>query len=80
MSEPTTKKQIGQDGVQRQAAALNMLTQLSDYEAVGVAAGILLQASYNCPHVLRRVLNEPVIREGFRGESLATTLARVARS
>lgn len=79
MNEPT-RKGIGVDGVQRQAAALKVLEQLPTYEAIGVACSLLLLASYNAPAELRRVLNEPVIREGFRGESLAAVLARVARS
>lgn len=65
--------------IQRQVASMQALLRLPIHEALGVACGILLQASFEHPVELRRVLNEQVVREGFRGESLATTIARVAR-
>lgn len=65
--------------IQRQTAALQMLQKLPKHEALGVACSVLLQASYNNPVQLRRVLNEKVVREGFRGESFAATIARAAR-
>lgn len=81
---PRRAARIAQDeksgSLERQAAMLKALVSLPEAEAIGVACSILLQASYDCPHVLRRVLMEPVVREGFRGEPLAATLARVARS
>lgn len=68
------------ESVRRQSAAIQILSQMQEHESLGVACAILLQASYNCPVLLRRALNEQVVREGFRGESLATTLARAARA
>ena len=49
------------------------------YDAIGVACSCLLWASTAHPEVLRRVLHEPVVREGFRGESLMSVLGRAAR-
>lgn len=74
------KNQLGQDSVTRQAQALKMLLGLPTHESLGVACALLLQASYDAPDTLRIVLNERVIREGFSGDSMATMLARAARS
>lgn len=79
MSEQMNRH-IGDDGVQRMAAAAVMLLKLSPHEAIAVACGVLLQASYDSPDMLRTVLSEPVVREGFRGESLISTLVRATRS
>ncbi len=67
------------ESVQRQSAALQVLLRLPRHEALGVVCSVLLQASYNNAVQLRRVLNESVVREGFRGETLAAIIARAAR-
>ncbi len=59
---------------------LNMLEQLPVHEALGITAAVFLKASFEQPDMLRRILNEQVVREGFRGESLITVLTRAARS
>lgn len=71
---------IGPAGVERQATALRMLLRLLPQEAIGIACAILRKAAHENPDMLRRVLNEPVIKEGFCGEATIVTLARIARS
>lgn len=75
-----TPNRLGQDSVTRQAQSLQMLLRLPTHESLGVALAMLLQASYDAPDMLRVVLNEQVVHEGFRGESMITVLARAARS
>lgn len=76
---PNVLNRLSQDSVSRQAKALQMLLALPTHESLGVACSLLLQASYDAPDMLRILLNESVVREGFRGESMATVLARAAR-
>lgn len=46
---------------------------------IGVALSYLLMASCEHPDMLRRVLNEKVVREGFTGVSMIETLTRICR-
>lgn len=46
---------------------------------VGVCAAFLFHVAEKHPEALRRVLNEPVVREGFTGHSLIYELNRLAR-
>lgn len=62
------------------AQMMKLLTRASITDAIGVALSLVLHCAYNHPDILRRCLNEPVVREGFRGESLLTVILRVARS
>lgn len=55
------------------------LLELQPHDAIGVALSYLLLAAHRHPEMLRRVLNEPVVREGFRGVSMIETLNRVCR-
>lgn len=71
---------VAQDSVAIQASMLKMLVAVPVSDAIGVSLSYLLYCAYNHPDVLRRVLNEPVVREGFRGESMLTVLNRVSRS
>lgn len=51
--------------------------------AIGVSLSYLLAISMSGPEaveMLRRTLNEKIVREGFRGESMITLLNRIARS
>lgn len=48
-------------------------------DAIGAACSYLLYAAHAHPHVVRRVLSEPVVREGFRGIPLIQILTRIAR-
>ncbi len=62
-----------------EAGLVRALLAAPVYDAIGVACSYLLWASTAHPDVLRRVLHEPVVREGFRGESLMSVLRRAAR-
>ncbi len=64
------------------AFQFRVLKQLSDapvHDAIGICCSYLLLVSELHPDVLRRVLNEPVHKEGFRGISLLRHLTRVCR-
>ncbi len=63
-----------------QAELCKALMKVSVPDASGVALSYLLYCAHAHPHVLRTLLNEPVVREGFRGTSMLTVLTRVARS
>lgn len=62
-----------------QAELCTALTKVSVPNAAGVALSYLLLLSHRHPSVLRTLLNEPVVREGFRGTSMLTVLTRCAR-
>jgi hypothetical protein len=55
------------------------LLELQPEDAIGVACSLLLYMSHAEPQMIRRVLNEPVVREGFRGTPLIDVLTRVCR-
>lgn len=69
-----------QESLDFAARLMKILTRVPIADAIGVALSLVLHCAYNHPDVLRRCLNEPVVREGFRGESLLTVISRVARS
>lgn len=69
-----------QKSLERQAQLLKVMQGLTVAESIGVACSYLLYCVYKHPVELRRVLSDPVNREGFRGEPLIKMLARVARS
>lgn len=71
---------IGKIGLAGQAQMLNALLKLAPQDAAGVACSMLLYLSETQPKMLERLLNEPVVREGFTGVSLLETFKRVARS
>lgn len=62
-----------------QMAALKVLQGLTMQNAIGAACSYLLHCAMKHPELTRRVLNEKVIREGFRGMSLLETLTRVCK-
>jgi len=66
--------------IELEAKLLRSLLAVPLHDAAGVSLSFLLHCAYTRPQVLRRLLNEPVVREGFRGESMLTLLTRVARS
>ncbi len=63
----------------RQAALCRAMLQVPMSDAIGVALSVLLQASHTHPQILRVVLNEPVVREGFRGMAMIQVLTKAAR-
>lgn len=67
------------DSIVAQMRALSALQQLPLPEAIGAACSFLLHCALNHRTMTRRVLNEKVIRSGFRGESLLDVLKRAAR-
>jgi len=69
-----------QQSLQRQAQLLKAMVRVPIVDAIGVSLSLLLQCSYDHPDILRRVLNEKVVRNGFSGESMLTVLSRAARS
>lgn len=46
---------------------------------LAIALGVLLGGVHTEPEYVRTLLNEPVVREGFRGESILKVLQRAAR-
>lgn len=62
-----------------QFEAIRVLTSFSTSDAVGVACSYLLAVAEKEPQVIRRVLNERIIREGWTGISLLELLKRVAQ-
>lgn len=69
-----------QQSLNRQAQLLKAMVKMPVADAVGVSLSLLLRCSYDHPEILRRVLNEKVVRSGFTGESMLTVLTRAARS
>lgn len=70
---------VAQEEVGIQMEMLTMLTGAPLKLAIGCAASFLLHCVFNHKTELRRVLNEPVIRDGYRGTSLIKELMRVSR-
>jgi hypothetical protein len=62
------------------ASTLKLLTLLPVDDAIGSTLAYLLHCAYTQPDILRRVLNEPVIKQGFVGTTMLAELNRVARS
>ena len=59
--------------------AFTLLRGLPVHVAIGVCCSFLLHCSYNHREMFRRVMNEPVQREGFRGMSLLEQFKRSSR-
>lgn len=62
-----------------QTEVAKVLLELQPEDGIGVAVSFLLLMSQRQPTMVRRVLNERVIQEGFRGVSMLETLIRVCR-
>lgn len=72
----------GQPGDPASIEAAQLLIALEQVPvglAIGVACAFLLHCAETKRREIRRVLNEPVIREGFRGVSLLEVLTRVSQ-
>jgi len=69
----------GQDDVRLQMNMLKMLVDLPLPTAIGVCCSFLLHCALNHHEVLRRVMNEKVVRTGFTGESLLQVINRECR-
>jgi hypothetical protein len=61
-----------------QMGLLTALQAAPTQEAVGVCCAYLLHCADTQPEMVRRVLRERVVREGFSGVSLLTVLTRVS--
>lgn len=61
------------------AQMMKLLLAAPIADALGVAVSFVLHCGERHPEMLRRVLHEPVIRDGFRGTTLLKELNRVAR-
>lgn len=72
-------KKLTDEDYQLQAQMLQALVGIGSANAAGVACSLLLFLAENEPTMLRRVLNERVIRNGLSGDNLLNTLQRVAR-
>jgi hypothetical protein len=46
---------------------------------LAIAMSVLLAGTHEQPDMMRRLLNESVVREGFRGEPMIKVLQRAAR-
>lgn len=68
-----------QEHLNLRAQAIKVLIGLPLEDALGVACSFLELASVRNPSVVRRVLNEPVVKQGFRGTSLLQTLNKACR-
>jgi hypothetical protein len=68
-----------QERLQNQAALLRTMLTMPVADAIGAACSYLLHCVYAHPDVLRRVMNEPVVRQGFRGEALIRVIQRACR-
>lgn len=55
------------------------MSQLPRADAIGIASSFFFVCATKDPELLRRVVNEPVVREGFRGVSLLTVLNRLSK-
>jgi hypothetical protein len=66
------------NGLALQHQALQTLTALPVGLAIGAACSFLLYCAYNHRVEFRRVMNDKVIREGFRGVSLLDIFKRVS--
>lgn len=60
-------------------ATFTVLRGLPVHVAIGVCCSFLLHCSYNHREMFRRVMNERVQREGFRGISLLEQFKRSSR-
>lgn len=67
------------DPIVLSAQALRLLLALPLEYAIGVCCAHLQRAAETRPEVVRRVLNEPIIKEGFLGTTLLAELQRAAR-
>lgn len=65
--------------ISAQMRLLKAMQLMPLHDALGVCCSMLLQASYDHPEVVRRLLSERVVREGFSGVSLLTMLQRAAK-
>jgi hypothetical protein len=67
------------EGLAAQDAALKVLKGLPVGDALGAACSFMLQCSFTERAMFRRVMNERVIRDGFRGISLLEQFKRASR-
>lgn len=58
---------------------MKLLYHARPMPAVGVCAAFLFHVAEKHPEALRRVLNEPIVHQGFAGTSLIAELTRIAR-
>lgn len=55
------------------------MLEMTPQDGIGIALSYLLMAAGQYPDMLRTVLNEKVVRDGFRGVSMIETLNRISR-
>lgn len=55
------------------------MLEMAPQDGIGMALSYLLMMSIQQPEMLRTVLNEKVVREGFVGVSMIETLNRICR-
>lgn len=60
-----------------QASMCKAMAAMAPEDAIGVACSVLLLYAERQPDMVRRVMSEPVVKEGFRGTPLWTVLRRV---
>jgi hypothetical protein len=72
--------QLSQNDLGAISALLKLQAAVPPAEALGCAAAFFFHAAQHHPDLLRAVLNEPIVKHGFIGQSLLSELTRVARS
>ncbi len=78
MGKPVTAS--AKENIANQMAMCEMLLHSGSVgDSVGAACSYLLYVANLQPDVLRRVMNEKIIREGFMGVSLLETIQRVCK-
>lgn len=79
MSRPQTALTPDYHSLSFTAQMMKLLVAAPMPDALGVALAFVRYGVTQHPDVMRRLLNEPVIKHGFRGEALITELNRAAR-
>lgn len=68
-----------QASLRRTAHVLAAMVELPTHEAAGAAFAFLLHMADADRPMLRRLLSEPVVKEGFRGVPMLTVLTRISK-
>ncbi len=73
-------RMVTDEDVKMQAQLLQGMLAVPRHDAAAAAFSYLLYMSEEEPDMLRTLLNEQVVKEGFRGISMIKVLERIART
>lgn len=73
------EEQDPNQSLRNQRDGMLILLAMPVRDSIGVCCSYLLHAALSHPALLRRVMNEQVVREGFVGTSLLETIKRACR-